>query len=200
MYYLRHRNGRFRKLSSFDLFLMKLCFLIFIISGGVGYASSYNQRFIIVNNQEFFSSTSDTTEKLDIKPLAVLESDEKSPVKTQETKEVAFVNYTDKGLASEIEAYIRGKDWNDEHALLIARCESGLNPYAFNPETEPKRKGLTRYSSCGIFQINSPICTQADNVLYDYKYNIDTAYKMWQTRFWQPWINCSAKYNISIYR
>ena len=104
---------------------------------------------------------------------------------------------TDKDLISD---YIRSKDWNDEHALLIFTCESKLNPYAFNPETGAKAKGLTKYSSCGIAQINSPLCDKSGCILFDYKYNIDRAYELWKSRFWQPWINCSNKHGIPLYR
>lgn len=93
---------------------------------------------------------------------------------------------------------------NADGAILIATCESGLNTYAYNPETEAKKKGITDDSSCGIFQHNDPRCvdTDADGLLdpssklADWKYNIDEAYQKFLARAWDPWRNCATKYNL----
>jgi hypothetical protein len=90
---------------------------------------------------------------------------------------------TEGHLSSQIIEEIKKYDWNTDIAIAIAKCESGLNPKAFNPETSSKLKGITTYSSYGIFQLNRPY----DERLYDYKYNISLAYELYQRRSWQPW-------------
>jgi len=77
----------------------------------------------------------------------------------------------------------------DDDALKIAKCESSLNPKAYNPETHAKEHGITKYSSYGIFQLNRPY----DPRLYNYKHNIDEAKKLYDRRSWFPWLNCMKK-------
>ena len=160
--------------------------------------------------QNIFEPTNDMTIPAKVEVPNIHTSDIKSlltVVEPQEIKEseANIYNPVEITVSNDlISDYIRSKDWNDEHALLIFNCESNLIADRFNPETESKRKGLTKYSSCGVAQINSPLCVGAngkcvDNPLCDYKYNIDVAYEMWTRRGWQPWINCSARYKIPWY-
>ena len=88
--------------------------------------------------------------------------------------------------------------WKDDakNALRIFYLESGLNPYAYNPETEAKRLGKTQWSSCGIAQINSPQCIVTDNPLFDYKYNLDIAFKKYQENGWYPWYRVSKSLKV----
>jgi len=67
---------------------------------------------------------------------------------------------------------------NGNTALAIAYAESGLNPNATNYND-------ARYTGCysyGVFQIN-----RCDSNLYDWKYNVDEAHKMFLARGWWPW-------------
>lgn len=82
---------------------------------------------------------------------------------------------------------------NGDKAYDIMLCESSGNVNAFNPEKEAKIKGITKYSSCGLFQINHPNCDNKQNQLYDWKYNIDFAYneKYLKGGFEKHWIHCS---------
>lgn len=97
---------------------------------------------------------------------------------------------------NDIEQYILevfGSDGYD--AIKIARCESGLNTMAFNPETIAKQRGVTKFSSCGIFQNNDARCDDKTSQIYDYKYNIQEAYRKFKRSkgFEGPWVICSEK-------
>lgn len=78
-----------------------------------------------------------------------------------------------------------------QQAIAVFNCESGLNPNAFNPETASKLKGITKFSSYGVAQINAAF----DERLYDYKFNLDVAYQMYLNRGWRPW-TCARKLGI----
>lgn len=82
---------------------------------------------------------------------------------------------------AEIEAYIKevfGKA--SEEAIVIAKCESGLNPKAVNWGDAK----ITGKPSMGIFQLNRPY----DEKYFDWRYNIETAYKeFYVPRGWVPW-------------
>lgn len=84
-----------------------------------------------------------------------------------------------------------GENWNKAYEIML--CESGGDINAFNPEEEAKKKGITEYSSCGLFQINHPDCDNKQSRLYDWKYNIDFAYneKYLKGGFARHWIHCS---------
>ena len=91
---------------------------------------------------------------------------------------------------TEIREYIFklwGKNGNKAYKIML--CESGGNVYAFNPETKAKQKGITQYSSYGLFQINSPY----DTKLYHWRYNIDKAYEIYLRQGWGAWLICSQK-------
>lgn len=96
----------------------------------------------------------------------------------------------------EILDYIYSKEWDYGEAIKILDCESGGVKRAHNAELVAKAKGLTEYSSCGLFQINSPLCPddpEEESVLYDPKTNIDAAWELYKERGWQPWLICSKK-------
>jgi hypothetical protein len=96
----------------------------------------------------------------------------------------SYANLLTEGyLSSKIIDEIKKYDWNDNTAIAIAICESRLNPYAYNPETLAKQRGITIYGSYGIFQLNRAFSTG----LYDYKYNISEAYQLYLRRGFQPW-------------
>lgn len=92
-------------------------------------------------------------------------------------------------LKERIIAEISRYDWDINTAIAIAKCESGLNPKAFNPEINAKELGITNHGSYGVFQLNRTY----DERLYDYRFNIAEAYKLYQKRFWQPWTCFSKK-------
>lgn len=68
-------------------------------------------------------------------------------------------------------------------AVAVATCESGLDPSAYNPS-----------GASGVFQImpSTALAIGADPaLLFDAKYNIDTAYRLYQQQGWSPWV-CGA--------
>ena len=87
-----------------------------------------------------------------------------------------------------------GKSGGD--AVRVFRCESGLKTTAFNLETQSKERGVTKWSSCGIAQINSPLCHKEVSPLYDYRHNIEVAKEMFDARGWKPWKICAIKYDL----
>ena len=82
------------------------------------------------------------------------------------------------------------------NALKVIQCESSGNIYAYNPETTAKAKEITKFSSCGLFQISALECIFEDNIWYDPIKNINRAYELYQKRKWQPWSNCAKKLNL----
>lgn len=83
----------------------------------------------------------------------------------------------------EIEAYIRSKDWEDETALAVARCESGLNPLAYNGKNLDRSVGLFQINLYGSLANSRP----SREALHDPKVNVDFAYELWKTEKWRPW-------------
>lgn len=77
--------------------------------------------------------------------------------------------------------------------ICLIQCESGLNIKAFNPETLAKKKGITKYSSCGLFQHNDKRCNDKNSELYDAFYNIDFAIEKYKKEGFNPWQNCWNK-------
>jgi len=110
------------------------------------------------------------------------------PVPEQKTLADLMVNTMDLELKKEIITEISKYDWPINTAIAVAKCESGLNPRAYNPETKAKERGITIYSSYGVFQLNR----QYDERYYDYQYNILEAYKLYQKRGFNPW-TCFTK-------
>lgn len=93
----------------------------------------------------------------------------------QPIQRVRSANFSGGEIASYILA-VFGKD--GEMALAIAMAESRLSPTATNWND-------ARYTGCpsyGIFQIN-----RCDQRLYDWKYNVQEAHKMFHARGWLPW-------------
>lgn len=89
----------------------------------------------------------------------------------------------------EIQAYIKGL-WKEEaeEAIAVFTCESGLRPDAINWGDAK----ITGKPSMGIAQLNRPY----DEKYFDWKYNLDTAYReFYLTRGWQPW-TCATKLGI----
>lgn len=84
-------------------------------------------------------------------------------------------------LQGEIEAYVRQVfGGHATKAIIIAKCESGLNPNAVNWDDSK----ITGMPSQGIFQINAPY----NEMLFNWKYNVDVAYKdFFLKRGFQPW-------------
>lgn len=88
--------------------------------------------------------------------------------------------------ASEVTEYIKEVfGANAGTALVVAKCESGFNPYIVN--NNPR----TRDYSVGVFQINIygdlALNRPSEAWLKDYKNNINYAYKMFQNRGWKDW-------------
>lgn len=94
-----------------------------------------------------------------------------------------------------IKAYIL-EVFGTDKAIDIALCESGLQPYAYNPELYAKSKGITEYSSCGIFQHNDPRCEASGSEVYNWKYSVDLAKEKYDRRGWYPWKNCAIKHGL----
>lgn len=74
-------------------------------------------------------------------------------------------------------------------AIRIAYCESGIRSNALNTNTN----GSTDFS---IFQVNS-IHTKryGDKFKTSWKDNVDTAYKIYKSQGWSPWV-CADKLGI----
>lgn len=78
-----------------------------------------------------------------------------------------------------IVAYIHTKDWNDELAVKIFNCESGLNPKALNdnPRTGDFSVGIAQINLYGNLAKDRPSKEQ----LQDAKFNIDYAYTLYSS-------------------
>ena len=83
-----------------------------------------------------------------------------------------------------------------ENAVKLAICESGLKPYAYNPEVYAKSMGITEYSSCGVFQHNDSRCEDKASELYDPYYSVDLAKEKYDKRGWNPWTNCAKRLGL----
>ena len=96
-----------------------------------------------------------------------------------------------------IKAYIRTL-WGDKAdlAIQIVEFESGFDLMAYNPETYAKAHGITRWSSCGLWQNNDYRCDDKTSVIYDWRYSTDLAYQKYLARGWQPWYNTAKKLGI----
>lgn len=106
-----------------------------------------------------------------------------APITEKPKTFTTLLSAVDLELRNKVIAEIYKYDWPTSTALAIANCESGYNPRAFNPETASKLKGITTYSSYGVFQLNRAY----DERYYDYKYNIAQAFELYLRRGWQPW-------------
>ncbi len=93
-------------------------------------------------------------------------------------------------------AYIKTFNWDSLVVEKIISCESSWNVRAFNPETRAKELGITKWSSCGLFQISAPECIPEDNIWYNPIENIKRAFELYQKRGWQPWYNCGKKLGL----
>ena len=74
-----------------------------------------------------------------------------------------------------------------EKALAIAKCESSLNPKAYND------KNSNGSWDAGLFQINS-VHGYTVNHLMDLENNVKIARKIYDRQGWKPWV-CSRKLN-----
>lgn len=70
--------------------------------------------------------------------------------------------------------------WPCSEALTVARCESGLNPNAYNSSS----------GASGLFQLLIPLHSWrfAGASPFDPVANVRAAYGLWLERWWQPWI------------
>ena len=102
-----------------------------------------------------------------------------------------------------IEEIHRAFGQNGTEVRKVFWCESSLKQDAYNPEIEAKKRWKesggkygTPYSSCSIAKIN-PAESGTSNTkpktspLYDYRYNINEAKKLYDARGFRPWKNCS---------
>lgn len=85
-----------------------------------------------------------------------------------------------------------------QNAVNIMNCESTGNRYAYNDEEFAKSMGWTEFSSCGLFQINSELCTENNSILYNPFVNIDEAFKKFSVHYkWSDdWKVCAKKFNL----
>jgi len=113
-----------------------------------------------------------------------------APVASQEALQATLTSQTDLSTKEGIIAYIKSKDWNDELAVKIFNCESGLNPKALNdnPRTGDFSVGIAQINLHGNLAKDRPSKEQ----LQDAKFNIDYAYSMYQKSGWKPW-SCRVK-------
>lgn len=72
-----------------------------------------------------------------------------------------------------------------DQAILIAECESGLNPKSVN-YTDAK---ITGYNSWGLFMHNEPQFDGWDNPVV----STEKAWNKFSNRGWWPWRNCAVK-------
>lgn len=87
-----------------------------------------------------------------------------------------------------IEDHIRKYDWNAEHFIKIAYCESGGNPLAHNH---------TRWeNSVGIMQINISVHNYTHEDMHDIEKNIAAAYEIYNKQGYYAWKNCSRKLGL----
>ena len=92
-----------------------------------------------------------------------------------------------------VEEMIAEYDWNVEHALIIASCESGMRVDVVNDDPS------TRDYSVGLFQVNLygnlKDHRPSEEWLKIPENNIEYAYKLWsQTKsFNRHWVNCSKR-------
>jgi phosphomevalonate kinase len=67
-------------------------------------------------------------------------------------------------------------------ALEIAQCESHWRPNAYHYNTNTT-------GDYGLFQINSVhVFRYGTGFMYDWKKNVDTAYKIYKSSGWNPWV------------
>lgn len=80
--------------------------------------------------------------------------------------------------AGSIQELICSYAWPCEEALSVARCESALDPNAYNA------------GNYGVFQINSVHAAKVGGnlqALFDPVVNVDVAYRIWLDQGWGPW-------------
>ena len=83
---------------------------------------------------------------------------------------------------------IREYDWNAEHFIKIAYCESGMNLLAHNH---------TRYeNSVGIFQVNIAVHPYTHEDMHDIEKNVAAAYEIYKKQGYYAWKNCSRKLGL----
>lgn len=76
-------------------------------------------------------------------------------------------------------------------ALQIAFCESKWNTEAYNYNSQSDLS-----SDFKVFQINSVhVSRYGTDFMYDWKANVDTAYKIYKQSGWGPWV-CAHKLGI----
>lgn len=108
-----------------------------------------------------------------------------APVTSQEAHIEAIASQPDLSTKEGIIAYIKTKDWDDEVAIKVFNCESGMNPKALNdnPRTRDYSVGIAQINLHGNLAKDRP----SEEQLYDAKFNIDYAYSMYKTSKWKPW-------------
>lgn len=137
------------------------------------------------------------------------------PVETVEASKIVVITpqptqtpvKTERG---EIEAYIREVFGDEaENALKIAKCESGFRPNNLgDTHLMSNNNGEMVGDSIGIFQIrtggagwnrakaNGMTADEFRANLRNYRYNIDYAKTIYDSRGWSGWYNCMVKEGI----
>ena len=82
---------------------------------------------------------------------------------------------------------------NPTKIIKLVNCESQWNTEAFNFETESKKKGITKFSSCGLFQHNDKRCADKNSELYDGFYSIDLGFEKLDKQGASAWKFCSKR-------
>ncbi len=124
----------------------------------------------------------------------VLEKNSPNPLIVKQKKLIQIKPIADKPKIvvangkQEITNEICRYNWNDEQALRVAMCESGIREEAIGD------KHIYPHSY-GVFQIRALSGRPAPAQLLDYKTNINYAYQLWQSQGWYPW-TCARKLGI----
>lgn len=104
-------------------------------------------------------------------------------IEQKDAPEVIFEPKT--ALVESVEDLIRQEfPENAEKMIEIAKCESQLNPEAYNPEWHNGCQG-----SSGIFQVACVHGFEGD--LFDPEYNIKVAKEIYQSQGYNAWVICS---------
>ena len=75
--------------------------------------------------------------------------------------------------------------WDCAKAIMVARCESTMNPNAY---------AAGNYGLMQINRIHAPRFADGDPTLfYDPAFNIEVAHQLYMERGWQPWGFCGRQ-------
>ena len=141
--------------------------------------------FLFCQAMEFRNHGNELKAQLQKKPKTIEKIKIKTKIKYREKK--VYINRAKKlDVTKEVE-YTKKKFGNNKIALAVFMAESGFDKNEFNDKN--KDGSIDR----GIAQINSCHCRKIQGncaeKLFDYKFNIDFAYRLSNGgRDWSPWV------------